>query len=197
MTLRRYIAPSRVLGAFRNHLVSGVLGGLAAGDTIVSLRNGGTNVVAIRRILFGFSGLDQPFQPPAQFKFEVFVARSFTVADSGGTAAVLTTDNGKLKTGFATTDLTDFRVSSGSSLTAGTRTLDTVALSTLAGSVAAEPSRTYLPSGTPLFSAAEPDDWPIVLETNEGLVIKATLPAVGLWCFDCGLDYHTYATGAL
>lgn len=197
MTLRRYIAPSRVLGAFRHHLVSGVLGGLAAGDVIMSLRNGSLHPVAIRRVLFGFAGLDVGFAPATQFKFEIFMARSFTVSDSGGTAAVLTGNNGKLATAFNTTDLTDFRVSTGIALTAGTRTLDTAALSTLAGTVSATPNLSYIPSGTPLFAGTEPDDWPIVLEQNEGLVLAATLPAVGLWCFDCGIDYHTYAAGAL
>lgn len=196
MTLRRYIAPSRVRGAFRHHLVSGALGGLAAGSVIASLRNGSVYPIAVRRILFGFAGLENPFSAGI-FKFEVFVARSFTAADSGGTAATLTSDNGKLKTSFSTTDLTDFRISSGAAITAGTRTLDTTALSTIAGSVGVEPSKIYIPSQSRLFDGFAPDDWPLVLEANEGLVVAATTPLVGGWCFDCGVDYHTYETGAI
>lgn len=196
MTLRRYIAPSRVLGAYRHHLVSGSMGGLAAGAEIASLRNASTKPVAIRRILFGFAGYNTPFAPE-QYKFELFLARSFTVADSGGTAATLTTDNGKLKTAFDTTTLTDFRVSSGAAITAGTRTVDATALAAIAGVFSPEGRLNNIPSGTPLFGGILPDDWPIVLEANEGLVLKATLPTIGVWCFDVGVDYQTYEFGAI
>lgn len=196
MTLRRYIAPARVLGSYRHHLASGAIGALSAGDPVVSFRNHGLNPLAVRRVLLGFACLETPFIS-GQFKFELVAARAFTLSDSGGTAAVLTGNNGKLKTGFQTTDLADFRISSGGALTAGTRTLDNTALSMLAGTVGPSANVVYVPSGTPLFAAIEPDDWPIVLEADEGFIVKVTVPVDGSWCFDCGVDYQDYALGAI
>lgn len=196
MPLRRYIAPQRVRGAFRHHLVSGVLGGLAAGAVVASFQNASLTPLAVRRISLGFAALASPFQP-GQYKFELFAARTFTVADSGGTAATLTLNNGKLATSFTTTDLSDFRISAGLALSAGTRTLDDTAMAALAGVVSDAINTSILVSGTPLFYAPEMDDWPLVIEQNEGFVIKATTPVNGTWCFDCGVDYQSYATGSI
>jgi len=59
-------------------------------------------------------------------RFQVFIARSFTVADSAGTAITLTGNNMKKRTsGMGTTLVSDIRKSAvAAGLTAGTRTLD-------------------------------------------------------------------------
>src|SRR3990167_8915508 len=60
----------------------------------------------------------------ALFGFDLFVARSFTASDSGGTAATLTGNNQKRRTNMGTSLMTDMRIAGTTGLTVGTRTLD-------------------------------------------------------------------------
>jgi hypothetical protein len=54
----------------------------------------------------------------------LYVARSFSGADTGGTASVPSGNSNKKRTSFATTSIADLRIASTVILTAGTRTLD-------------------------------------------------------------------------
>ena len=57
--------------------------------------------------------------------FQIFLARTFTASDTGGTAITITGNSMKKRTSMATTLITDIRKSTlAAGLTAGTRTLD-------------------------------------------------------------------------
>jgi hypothetical protein len=99
-------------------------------------------------------------------EFAGFIARSFTASDSAGTAVTLTGNSFKKRTSMATTALGDFRFASATTLTAGTRTLD---------------SQSFIDVNTPIALGSEqtqiwgidgPGDHPIVLAQNEGLVFQ-------------------------
>ena len=111
---------------------------------------------------------------------ELMVARSWTVAGGGGTAIALTTNNQKLRSSMGTSLVNDMRVASTAALTAGTKTLDAQPIGSITSSTTAT-------AGTPLWPAAylyeinENDGMPIILAANEGIIVRATVPATGTW----------------
>lgn len=113
-----------------------------------------------------------------------YVARSFSVSDSSGTAVTLTGNALKKRTSYPTTSLGDFRFASGGTLTAGTRTLDAqpiidVSLALALGS-----------RDTQLFNIDGPGDHPIVLAQNEGLVFQnVTALTTGVYRYILGISW--------
>lgn len=171
-------------GSLGTYSVSGRTGtmaaGLAANAPVFSFRwTDPTRLCAITSVHATGAGSIVAFA--AGFtNLELLIARSFTVADSGGTALTPTANNQKLRTSMGTSLVNDIRVASTATLTAGTRTLDAQPIGSLTSSVTAT-------AGTPLwppehlYEAGENDNMPIILAQNEGIVIRATVPATGTW----------------
>lgn len=109
--------------------------------------------------------------------FEVFAARSFTVADSAGTALTLTGNSFKKRTSFGTTLVNDIRKSSAAAgLTAGTRTLDADAILQM-GTV-----QTITNINTTTYVkqvGVDPNDHPFILATNEGIIVRGPTVVFG------------------
>lgn len=170
------------LGSYSMALSSGTMAaGLGAASPIVSFRYGGANLVIVRKVIFSAGDTSTAFTAGV-FTFNMFAARSFSASDTGGTAATLTGNNGKLRTSYGTTAISDFRCSSTATLTAGTRTLDSTALSSTSVSDPATAGNTIINAGTILFSS-NAGEQPLILANNEGFVIQATVPATGTWTF--------------
>lgn len=116
------------------------------------------------------------------------IARSWSVSGSLGTALTLTGDQASLRTSMGTSLVGDARVSTTAALGAGTKTLDTqdvglITTHTSGGTGSATPiiGSIYLPVYD-LFECDIADgEHPIVLSQNEGIVIRATVPATGVW----------------
>lgn len=110
--------------------------------------------------------------------FEVFVARSFTVSDSAGTAVTLTGNSMKKRTSMGTTLVTDIRKAAvAAGLTAGTRTLDADAILQL-------PTNQTITTPNPnvysvAFDATDGTDHPLVLAQNEGLIVRGPTVVFG------------------
>lgn len=171
-----------VLGSYCMGLPSGTMAAaLSAGSPIFSFRYGGSNLAIVRSVWMSAGDTSTAFTAGI-YHFDMFAARSFSASDSGGTGATLTGNNGKLRTSFATTGLSDFRVASTGTLTAGTRTLDSTELASLAGSVPATAGSDIVPPHSILYHA-EVGEQPLQLANNEGFVIQATVPATGTWTF--------------
>lgn len=153
--------------------------GLAAGAPIWSFRWGvGTHNAVVKKIIISSGNTATAFAAGV-VTFNLFVARSFSASDTGGTSILPSGNQNKLRTSMATTALVDARISSTASLTAGTRTLDANPIGSVSVSIPAVAGTTLLmPSD--LFRA-QAGDYPIVLAQNEGLVITATVPATGTW----------------
>ncbi len=153
--------------------------GLGAGSPIYSFRYGGANLAIVRKVSTEANDVTTAFVAGAA-KFDMIAARSFSASDTGGTAATLTGNNGKLRTSFATTAVSDLRISSTATLTAGTRTLDAQPLSTVEFPVSTAIDAALIPAATVLYQA-QVGESPLVLATNEGFVIQATVPGTGTW----------------
>lgn len=171
------------LGSYRASVASGTIaaGTFAAGNAglpLAAFRYTGASICVVKRIAFSAVVLGTAFT--AGFvQFQAFAARAFSASDSGGNAATMTGNNGKMKTVHATTGGVDFRIGSTTNLTAGTRTLDAQPFAQFFNGLA---NTAWLPITVPatmeLFRA-NPGDWPLVLAPNEGFVIEATTPATG------------------
>jgi hypothetical protein len=172
------------LGIYRKSLVSGTMAaGLAAASPVYSWRWGDATRLGVvqKTMLDGLAGSSTAFT--AGFgRFQMFAARSFTASDSAGTAGTLTGNNSKLRTSMGTTLLTDVRISSTATLTAGTRTLDTDPMGQYTWQFGVVVSVQYVTSVT-IFGEDVGPDMPYVCAQNEGFVHQATVPATGTWQF--------------
>jgi hypothetical protein len=203
------------LGAYQISYVSGTMAaGLAAGATIFSCRWGdATRTMLVRRVSFMAQNAGTAFTAGLCL-FDLVVARSFTISDSAGVAVVLTGNQGKKRTSFGSSLVTDMRGSGTAAITVGTRTLDTLAVDTIFGAVEAVATNYLIvpsnkASGTAAALAATSvggaravdfwypeigNSWPLVLVQNEGFIIRATVPATGTWRFVVELEWCEVAS---
>ena len=167
------IKPDELTGAYQLAQASGALTTIAASTssagTVFSFRYapGGSTVCVVKRVSVGFV-CTTAFGAAQQMGYGLYAARSFSGADSGGTAATLTGNNQKYRTSLATTGVTNINMATTAQLTAGTRTLDSQALGATYFWVPA--------AGTSLVQtdllSYDPNDYPFVLATGEGFVIQ-------------------------
>lgn len=150
---------------------------LATDSTLLSIRWGNTTRLMVPDIIQVGVSVNAVITTSVAIPIGLFIARSFTASDSGGTAITLTGDNNVFRTAFDASLVTDARIAATAGLTTGTRTLDAQPFAVLpvvtgtAIGVAREMTTMYIRSA--LF--------PIVLAQNEGLVLRnmAAGPATG------------------
>lgn len=174
MTIGPALLGSYCMGANTGTMAAG----LAANSPIYSFRYGGANLAIIRKIEVEADDITTAFVAGAA-KLDLIAARSFSASDTGGTAATLTGNNGKMRTSFVTTAISDLRISSTATLAAGTRTLDAQPLASVEFAVPTSIDAGLLPT-TPLIRTNVGES-PLVLANNEGFVIQATVPGTGTW----------------
>lgn len=171
-------------GSYRMSLLSGTMAaGLAANAEIFQFRwSDASRLCVVSAITFdGLSGSATAFA--AGFgKVDAVIARSWTADGSGGSAATLTTNNQKRRTSMGTALLGAARIASTAALTAGTKTLDAQAIGQYSAAIGTTTSTQWIPQ-TQLFHQVGGVESPLILAQNEGLVLRATVPATGTWQF--------------
>lgn len=196
LALRSNARPMNIgaFGSFSVGTPGGVeAAGAAANSPIFTFRSAaaaGPNCL-IRRVMLSAIGLGTSFTAGSGL-FQLFVCRSFTVSDTGGTALTMTTNNGKRRTSFATSAAQDIRYSTTGVLTAGTRTTDATPISSVFGVCSNTASVVILPP-TELLRPYD-CDWPLVLAPNEGFTIQATVAATGTWSAAVTVDWDEVAS---
>lgn len=183
-----------VLGSYRVAMLSGTIAAAArTNEPVFSFRHGAATLCLIRKVIVSvgdLTGFTAGF-----FNLSLFAARSFTVADTGGTAATLTGNNGKLRTSMVgTTGVADIRIPTTGVLTAGTRTLDAQPLGIVSGSVVATAGQPPI-APTDLLNRS-PDEWPLVCAQNEGFVVQVNAPATGTWALGVTVAWDEVTTGS-
>lgn len=171
-------------GAYRLSLLSGTMAaGLAANSEVWQFRwSDATRLCAVTGVTIdGLAGSATAFAAGLG-KLDLLVARSWTADGSGGTPATLTGNNNKERTSMSATLLGAARISSTAALTAGTKTLDAQPIGQAALTFGTTASVQYL-TRMELFRPDAGVEAPIILSQNEGLVIRATVPATGTWHF--------------
>lgn len=175
-SLRTTLRPTAALGMYRVGIVTGQYTGIAALGPLFSMRwTDASKLCLVWRITVQVLQIAAATVAGPVDRQLIF-ARSFTVADSGGTAIVLTGNNQKTRTSMATSIMGDMRITANSALTAGTRTLDAQGIGIASG----ELTTAALSTGTnsvaipwcDLFNARAEGDQPLVLAQNEGLIVR-------------------------
>lgn len=169
------------LGSYKLMKATGTMAaGLAGAAPIMSFRwTDATRLAVVSRVALTGLGSLTGFTA-GQALFELYVARSFTVIDTGGTTLTITGNNGKMRTSMGTTLLGNMLVSATATLTAGTRTLDSQPVGIYQHSLPTTANLNFVVGNQALFQAVDYNH-PIVLAANEGLVVQATVPATGTW----------------
>jgi len=182
-------------GAYRIAQLSGTMAaGLAANAEIFQFRwTDATRLCVVTSVVWdGLSGSATAFA--AGFgKVDMLVARNWTADGSGGTAATLTTNNGKQRTSMGTTLLSASRIASTAALGAGTKTLDTQAIGQYSAAFGTTTSVQWVPQFD-LFHLDPGSESPLILAQNEGFVVRATVPATGTWQFGVTVAWTEVAT---
>ena len=168
------------LGAYSAIAQTGVMAaGLAANAEILQIRwTDATRLAAVTDLRCAGAGSIIGFAAGVT-EFEAIIARSWTVAGTGGATATLTTNNNKLRTSMGTSLMSEIRVATTAALGAGTKTLDTQGFANVMSSVTATAGAVMMPPDD--FFHADPNDHPVILATNEGISVTATVPITGTW----------------
>ena len=177
------------LGHYNISVVTGAIAaGLAANSEILQFRwTDATRFCVVKKISIEGMYATTAFAAGAIALTAMF-ARGWSAAGTGGGAATLTGNNQKMRTSMGTSLMGEIRTATTAALGAGTKTLDTHPIGSIqshssAGTGAATPivGSIYLPT-IDLFEQDVADgEHPIVLSTNEGIAIRATVPATGVW----------------
>jgi hypothetical protein len=180
-------------GAYAMSLASDVMSaGLAAGAEVFHFRWTDADYLAIVERVRIWAGGVVGFT--AGFcKFDLSVARGWSaLGASAGANPTLGSDAAKLRTSFQTTRIESdaIEISKTVALNAGTKNLDAVAVGSGGGSTRGSSSagdKLVVPSAE-LFRADGRRN-PLVLRANEGVVIRATVPASGTWKFGVDIEW--------
>jgi hypothetical protein len=169
------------LGSYAVSARTGVMAaGLAANAEIFQLRwTDATRLCVITSVHCSGGGSIVAFAAGVTV-MEVLAARSWVTVGSGGTAITLATNNQKLRSAMGTSLVNDMRVASTAILGLGAKTLDAQPLGSIVSSVTATAGAPLWPSAH-LYEINENDGHPIILAANEGIVVRATVPATGTW----------------
>jgi hypothetical protein len=176
-----------MLGEYEWQGITGGYTGLAANTPLFAARWGdATRFCRILRVeVMVFASTSATVQGITER--QLVIARSWTVSDTGGTAATLTGNNQKLRTSYGTSLMTDLRI--GNPLTPGTRTLDAAPIGSVAGwsgllstgmvigasgasAVGAARSTEGGGQFQKLYDETSPGSGEIVLAQNEGIIVR-------------------------
>ena len=161
---------------------SGVMAAGLAGDSeIFQFRWANANNVAKVLAVTLSAGNDGTAFAAGTARFALDKVNTWSSDGSGGTAATLTGRNGKLDGSVNTIAIPTTRVSSTAALTAGTKTIE----ASIGGVTTSTPNTAggILLPDTVLFSDAVAGGRTVTLNNQEGLIIRANVPATGTWRF--------------
>lgn len=176
------------MGAYCYGGFTGILpAALGANSEIFQFRwASGAALAVVRKIRISASVTTTMFAAGVPLQLDLVKSTGWTVAGTGGTAmtpaALLRRRSTMGNTALASGDM---RIATTAALGAGTKTLETLALSSIlaAGPITASLNGTIISPGTTLWQASVGDgEHPLVLAQNEGFSIRSVaVPATGTW----------------
>lgn len=168
---------------------------LAANSEIYQFRwTQGSNLCVVRKVRIAASVSTTFFAAGVPVQIDLVKSTSWTVAGTGGTAI---TPAGLMKRrtsmGNSLVATGDMRIATTAALGAGTKTLETLSLSSIlaAGPITASLNGQIIAPGTVLWQAEVGDgEHPLVLGQNEGFSIRSVaVPATGTWIASITVDW--------
>jgi hypothetical protein len=186
-------------GSFKANVASGNIGAAALSNaTLLSFRNPTAGVVCcLRRVVLDAYSQGTGFTAGIGGAF-LFAARSWSTADSGGTAVVQAYHSYKFRQTFGYS-LVEMRFGT-AALTPGTRTVDSQALASATFGVTTGTWTRFMvdkpdiPENGCLLWEAKPGLMPALFAQNEGFIVNFTVPATGVWTFHCSFEWEEYAS---
>lgn len=182
-------------GQYRLSLKSGLLTLIAAETStaghIAAFRNIGANPVVVDRIAARW-WTTTGFTAAQEVGLGLVMARSYTASHTGGTAATITTGNGKKNVDhLALTGLIDFRMGTTTALTAGTHTLDAQNFAE-AGTQELADGASVVKKTFELIYEPPINGGKLVLAQNEGFVLRNAIlgGTAGVWRVSLGVDFQ-------
>ena len=165
-------------GFYRVVATSGALTGLAANNPCWCFRWTSSTLYAVVLHVRWTWFTTTVFTTGQDVSHNLFIARSFTAADTGGSTLTMSGNNAKKRTTMATSAVGEIRYSTTGTLTAGTRTLDAQPIMARHG-ITTSAVQGYGPidDGAPDYNIGHVP--PVVLSVNEGLVLQNGSTAMG------------------
>lgn len=177
-------------GGFRLSMVSGTIGAaIAANSELFQFRylTGASRVCLVHGISVS-AGCNVAATAAALLSLRATIARNWTADGTGGTAANLTGNLQKLRTAFATSEVSSARMSTTAALGAGTKTLDNqdiggVSYGVGTGAITTALSLNLVPKTNLLGDFVGSLAFPLVLAHQEGFVVRTGIinPATMTW----------------
>ncbi len=183
-------------GAYRLNMMSTELTLVAAQTAtlghIGSFRNASSTLSVVVDAIsckFWFTVLPTVLQ---EFGLGLFMARSYTASHTGGAAATITTNNGKLRTSYPTLADISMRMGTTGALTAGTHTLDAQSFASSGTYCMAANAAAHQSVGFELNYAPGPGVGKILLAQNEGFVLTNSIlgGTAAKWNVSMAVDFH-------
>lgn len=177
------------LGSYRRSQTTGIASaGVAANSEVVQFRwTPGDKLCLVNKVV-----VESLWSNTAAFtagfgNMQMFVARSWSADGSGGTVMSLAGELGKVRLGSwmrqsAMVEGSGSLRYAASALTAGTKTLDTDPMAQAVFTASAANTQ-ILGKTIMLGEDTEVGGHPLVLATNEGWVLRITVPATGTWSY--------------
>lgn len=153
-------------------LTSGAMTVVAAAGPVWSCRWTVNNELCVVKRITIMVGATTAFTTAQMLAWGLFRATAWTVADSGGTAATLTTINGQHDTKYSVSVMGEMRIGTTGVITAGTRTVDAQPLVVLGSGVTAVVGSAFMVDYTFSYDDAAQ---PLILRQNEGLILHNQL----------------------
>ena len=165
------------LGHYRLSMATGTIAAaIAAGGELFQFRwTDATRLAVIHKVLIS-AGANVAATAAGLVTLEMAIARSWSAAGTGGTAATITGNNQKTRTSMGSTLLGEARCATTAALGAGTKTLDSQGVGNLTtgigtGAITVAADLSLFPK-TDLLEMDANEPHPVVLAQNEGFVIR-------------------------
>lgn len=178
------------LGHYRIGMTTGTIGAaLAANGELFQFRwTDATRLCVVQKVLIS-AGANVAATAAGLVNLDMTIARSWSAAGTGGTAATITGNNQKTRTSMGTTLLGEARCATTAALGAGTKTLDSQAIGNVfigigTGAITTSAKLGLVDKIDLLEVDADMSIHPVVLAQNEGFVIKngaTAWPAAMTW----------------
>jgi len=186
------------LGHYRAVLTTGTIAaGMAANGELVQMRwVDATRLCILQEVsVLEFRNITTAFAA-GPYNFNVTRATGWSADGTGGGTVSVTDPQLQVRAASMGASLfsTGFRLATTAALGAGTKTLDTLPMGACFGNTGSTPAiaQMYIPAGSPVTGYGGPGvelmhpdigagEHPVVLAQNEGITVRATVPATGTW----------------
>lgn len=177
-------------GHYRMGVTTGTLAAaLAANSELFQFRwTDATRLCIVQKVLVS-AGANVAATAAGLVNLDLSIARSWSAAGTGGTAATLTGNNQKVRSNMGTTLLGEARIATTAALGAGTKTLDSQPIGNVfagigTGAITTALNLNFIDKIDLIEVDADMSIHPVVLTQNEGLVVKTgatAFPASMTW----------------